>query len=75
MSREHAHITVDQVRGEYRLHNDRWYPHADGSAGQSATWIVRDGMSEPVHRDPRGVRLEPGDEVHFGRAVVRFEIE
>ena len=76
VSREHAHISVDQARGEYRLYNDRWYPHAtDGGAGDCATWIVRDGMSEPVHRDPRGVRLEHGDELHFGRAVVRFERE
>ena len=75
VSREHAHISVDKARGEYRLHNDRWYAHTDGGAGNCATWIVRDGMSEPVHRDPRGVRLEHGDELHFGRAVVRFERE
>ena len=75
VSREHAHITVDQARGEYRLHNDRWSPRTDSGAGNQATWVVRDGMSEPVHHDPRGVRLEHGDELHFGRAVVRFELE
>ena len=30
-------------------------------------------MSQEVHRDSRGTRLEPGDEIHFGRAVVIFE--
>ena len=75
VSREHAHISVDAARRDYRLHNDRWYPHADSGAGNSATWVVRDGMSEAVHRDPRGLRLQHGDEIHFGRVVVRFEAE
>jgi hypothetical protein len=35
---------------------------------------VRDGLSREVHRDPRGTRLEPGDEIHFGRAIVMFEL-
>jgi hypothetical protein len=25
-----------------------------------------------VHRDTRGTRLLPGDEIHFGKAVVKF---
>ena len=70
VSREHAHITYDQATGEYRLFNDRWY--ARGSP-DCATWIVRDGLSQEVHRDSRGTRLEPGDEIHFGEAVVVFE--
>jgi hypothetical protein len=37
------------------------------------TWIVRDGLSHGVHRNARGARLEPGDEIRFGRAVVVFE--
>ena len=32
-------------------------------------------MSQEVHRTSRGVKLEPGDEIHFGRAVVMFEME
>jgi hypothetical protein len=69
VSREHAHIVHDRVSGEYRLFNDRWYPRG----GECGTWIVRDGMSQEVHRNPRGTRLEPGDEIHFGKAVVVFE--
>jgi hypothetical protein len=70
VSREHAHIRHDRVTGEYRLFNDRWY--ARGT--ECGTWIVRDGFSREVHRDSRGLRLEPGDEIHFGRAVVTFEL-
>jgi hypothetical protein len=71
VSREHAHIRYDRATGEYRLFNDRW--HARGKTGECGIWIVRDGMSQEVHRDSRGVKLEPGDEIHFGRAVVEFE--
>ena len=67
VSREHAHILFSKSRGEYRLFNDRVY--TDGNCG---LWILRDGLSRAVHRDDRGVRLSPGDEIHFGRAVVRF---
>jgi hypothetical protein len=70
VSREHAHIRHDRVTGEYRLFNDRWYPRGT----ESGIWIVRDGVSREVHRDSRGLRLEPGDEIHFGRAVVTFEL-
>jgi hypothetical protein len=35
-------------------------------------WIVRDGLSQPVHRGDRGVALKPGDEIHLGQAVVKF---
>jgi hypothetical protein len=69
VSREHAHIERDPVRGECRLYNDRWYARG----AECGTWIVRDGMSREVHRDARGVKLESGDEIHFGRAVVVFE--
>ena len=73
VSREHAHIQHDRVTGEYRLFNDRWYPRQQ--PGECGTWIVRDGMSQEVHRTGRGAKLEPGDEIHFGRAVVIFETE
>lgn len=69
VSREHAHIIHDRVSGEYRLFNDRWYPRG----GDCGTWVVRDGMSQEVHRNARGTKLEPGDEIHFGKAVVVFE--
>ena len=74
VSREHAHIMFDKAAGEYRLFNDRWYPRGT-RAGECGTWVVRDGMSLEVHRDARGAKLEPGDEIHFGRAVVMFEME
>jgi hypothetical protein len=69
VSREHAHILHDRVSGEYRLFNDRWYPRG----GECGIWIVRDGMSQEVHRNARGTKLEPGDEIHFSKAVVVFE--
>ena len=44
---------------------------SDGGCG---LWIIRDGLSQEVHRTPRGTKLEPGDEIHFGKVVVRFQI-
>ncbi len=75
VSREHAHIRFDKLTGEYRLFNDRWQAHGERQAQECGTWIVRDGLSLEVHRDSRGTRLEPGDEIHFGRAVAIFELE
>ncbi len=73
VSREHAHIQFDRATGEYRLFNDRWYPRSASRPSECGTWIVRDGMSQEVHRNGRGAKLEPGDEIHFGRAVVVFD--
>jgi len=73
VSREHAHIQYDRANGECRIFNDRW--QARGQTGECGIWIVRDGMSQEVHRDSRGVRLEPGDEIHLGRAILDFEAE
>jgi hypothetical protein len=70
VSREHAHIMRDQSAGEYRLFTDRWYALGTQT---SSTWVVRDGMSQEVHRNGRGAKLEFGDEIHFGEAVVLFE--
>jgi hypothetical protein len=70
VSREHAHIQFDRVTGECRLFNDRWYERG----APCGTCIVRDGISREVHRDTRGAKLEAGDEIHFGRAVVVFEM-
>lgn len=70
VSREHAHILFDKASGEYRIFNDRWYALGSHDCG---IWIVRDGLSQEVHRNGRGTRLEPGDEIHLGRAVVVFE--
>lgn len=75
VSREHAHILLDRATGEYRLFNDRWYARGSSPNGECGAWIVRDGMSQEVHRTSRGVKLEPGDEIHLGRAVMIFEME
>jgi len=72
VSREHAHILHDRATGEYRIFNDRWY--ARGKTTECGTWIVRDGLSHEVERSSRGVKLQPGDEIHLGRAVVSFEV-
>jgi hypothetical protein len=71
VSREHAHILHDSATGEYRLFNDRWYQRGP-RAGECGLWIVRDGMSHEVHRDSRGAKLQPNDEIRLGRAVVLF---
>jgi hypothetical protein len=73
VSREHAHILYDKAAGEYRLFNDRWYSRDEAGSPAPATWIVRDGLSHEVHRTARGAKLEHGDEIHFGKAVVRFQ--
>jgi pSer/pThr/pTyr-binding forkhead associated (FHA) protein len=73
VSREHAHIVYDRSTGEYRLFNDRWYKRDDVGAPACSTWIVRDGLSQEVHRTARGTKLQAGDEIHLGRAVVRFQ--
>jgi hypothetical protein len=75
VSREHAHILYDKVAGEYRLFNDRWYKRDETGVPACATWIVRDGLSQEIHRTARGTKLESGDEIHFGKAVVKFQIK
>lgn len=71
VSREHAHILRAPKTGEYRLINDRIYK-GDANCG---LWIVRDGLSHPVHRNTRGTLLKAGDEIHLGTAVIRFSYE
>jgi hypothetical protein len=75
VSREHAHILHDKKTGEYRLFNDRWYQRGNKAESNCGLWIVRDGMGQEVHRDTRGTRLLPGDEIHLGKAVVKFQVK
>jgi hypothetical protein len=75
VSREHAHIVHDKKTGEYRLFNDRWYQRGNKTENNCGLWIVRDGMGQEVHRDTRGTRLLPGDEIHLGKAVVKFQVK
>jgi hypothetical protein len=75
VSREHAHIVHEKKTGEYRLFNDRWYKRADKRESNCGLWIIRDGMGQEVHRDTRGTRLLPGDEIHLGKAVLKFQLK
>jgi len=75
VSREHAHIIHDKKTGEYRLFNDRWYKRDNKAGNNCGLWIVRDGMGQEVHRDTRGTRLLPGDEIHLGKAVIKFQVK
>jgi hypothetical protein len=72
VSREHAHILYHRDVGEYRLYNDRWYKGAGKPHGNCGLWIIRDGLSQEVHRNPRGIKLLPGDEIQLGQALIRF---
>jgi len=64
VGRAHARLTWDGPSGTYRLFDE-------GSS--NGTHVVRDGASIRVPpRDPRGVRVRRGDEVQFGRALVRL---
>jgi pSer/pThr/pTyr-binding forkhead associated (FHA) protein len=69
VSREHAHIVHSSKTGEYRIINDRWYK-GEKNCG---IWIVRDSLSQPVHRGVRGTVLKQGDEIHLGSAILRFQ--
>lgn len=73
VSREHAHIVYHKRTGEYRIYNDRWYKPGNKADGGCGLWIIRDGLSQEVHRNARGTKLEPGDEIHLGRAVLKFK--
>ena len=64
VSRAHAHFTWDAELGGYRLFDD-------GSV--HGTRVFRSGRDLAVPRQgSRGVRLEHGDELEFGRARVRY---
>ena len=73
VSREHAHILRENT-GEYRIFNDRFYKTGPDAEANCGLWIVRDGLSQPIHRNSRGAALKPGDEIHLGRVVLRFEL-
>jgi len=73
VSREHAHVVFHKRTGEYRLYNDRWYKPGNKAEGGCGLWIIRDGLSQEVHRNARGTKLQAGDEIHLGRAVLKFK--
>jgi hypothetical protein len=67
VSRAHAHIEYHAENREYRLYDDH---------SAYGTNIFRGGalLSVPAGAG-RGVALRPGDEIYFGQAKARFEIE
>jgi pSer/pThr/pTyr-binding forkhead associated (FHA) protein len=74
VSREHAHIIHHKTAGEYRLYNDRWYKAAGKPKDNCGLWIIRDGLSQEVHRNPRGAKLQHGDEIQLGQAMLKFTV-
>jgi hypothetical protein len=63
VSREHARISWDAESGGYWLRAEQ---------NASGTRIYRGGRTIDVSsHDRRGVRLQPGDEIHLGRAAVK----
>jgi hypothetical protein len=67
VGRAHASICYDAARREYRLFDD---------GSHNGTRVVRSGATLTVApRDPVGVTLLSGDEVQFGTAAVRVEID
>jgi len=67
VGRAHACFRRQEATGEYRIFDE-------GSS--NGTWVVRRGTAMPVvPHDPRGVRIESGDEVRLGRALLRVAIE
>jgi hypothetical protein len=67
VARAQAHLQFDAERREFRLFDD-------GSS--NGTRIVRDAdVITVTPHGPRGVRVNSGDILEFGKARVRFEIE
>jgi FHA domain len=66
VGRAHARLRFHPATREYRLYDE-------GSS--NGTSILRGGATIAVPpRDPRGVRVHSGDEVHVGRAIIRVTL-
>ena len=66
VARAHARVEFDPVVAAYVVFNE---------SSSNPTFIVRRGRSLRLNpRDPRGVRLESGDHLQIGRAVLSVEI-
>jgi hypothetical protein len=67
VGRAHARLQFDPASGHYLLFNE---------SSSNPTSILRAGRPLMVApRDPRGVRVQSGDLIQLGRAVLRVEIE
>ena len=71
VSRQHAHVELDVKTSQYRLFNDRIYKGAD----QCGLYLLRAGVSQPIHRGGHGLLLQSGDEIHLGQAVLVFHLD
>lgn len=65
VSREHAYLELDRAAGAYRLVDQ------DSACGTSVYRAGHAGLL-PVRR--RGVTLQAGDLLYFGKAAVRYEV-
>src|SRR5258708_1171202 len=66
VARAHARLAFDPSSRAYHLFNE---------SGSNPTFVRRGGRSLRVTaRDPRGMRVETGDEVQLGRAVLKLAI-
>jgi hypothetical protein len=66
VGRAHARLQYDPAAREYRIFND---------GSRNPTFIARAGATIQLPpRDPRGVRVRSGDDIHLGRAVIRVVV-
>ena len=66
VARAHARIEFDPVLAAYVVFNE---------SSSNPTFVVRNGRSLRITpRDPRGVRLEAGDHLQIGRALLKMSI-
>jgi len=66
VARAHARIEFDPALGAYVAFNE---------SSSNPTFLVRNGRSLRITpRDPRGVRLEAGDHLQIGRALLKISI-
>jgi len=66
VARAHARIELDPALGAYVVFDE---------SSSNPTYVVRGGRSLRVSpRDPRGLRLQSGDELQIGRAVLRISV-
>jgi hypothetical protein len=64
VARAHARLQFDPASRAYHLFNE---------SGSNPTFVRRDGRSLRVApRDPRGMRVQSGDELQLGRAVLKL---
>lgn len=67
VGRAHARIQYDEAARQYVLFNE---------SSSNPTSIIRGGrMIRVAPRDPRGVRIQSGDQLQLGRAMLRVSIE